>query len=46
MLNKDSDPPVTSLNEPPKGYTWHYYQDGKTIILIDKKAHREFTHAG
>ncbi|MGP4039067.1 T7SS effector LXG polymorphic toxin [Gracilibacillus sp. D59] len=45
-LNKDSDPPVASLNEAPEGYTWHHHQDGKTMILVDKKVHREFTHAG
>ncbi len=45
-LNKDSAPPVASLNEAPEGYTWHHHQDGKTMILVDKKVHREFTHAG
>ncbi|MGG1217944.1 HNH endonuclease [Priestia endophytica] len=45
-LNKDSDPPVASLNEAPEGYTWHHHQDGKTMVLVDKKVHREFTHAG
>jgi hypothetical protein len=45
-LNKDSDPPVASLNEAPEGYTWHHHKDGKTMILVDKKVHREFTHAG
>lgn len=45
-LNKDSDPPVSSLNEAPEGYTWHHHQDGKTMILVDKKVHREFTHSG
>jgi predicted ribonuclease toxin of YeeF-YezG toxin-antitoxin module len=45
-LNKDSDPPVAALNEPPEGYTWHHHQDGKTMILVDKKVHREFTHIG
>ena len=45
-LNKDSDPPVASLNEAPEGYTWHHHQDGKTMILVDKKVHRGFTHAG
>uniref|UniRef100_UPI001FCC752F HNH endonuclease n=1 Tax=Oceanobacillus kimchii TaxID=746691 RepID=UPI001FCC752F len=45
-LNKDSNPPVASLNEAPEGYTWHHHQDGKTMILVDKKVHREFTHAG
>lgn len=45
-LNKDSHPPVASLYEAPEGYTWHHHQDGKTMILVDKKVHREFTHAG
>jgi uncharacterized protein YukE len=45
-LNKDSDPPITSLYEAPEGYTWHHHQDGKTMILVDKKVHREFTHTG
>ncbi|MYL45248.1 hypothetical protein GLV94_06295 [Virgibacillus halodenitrificans] len=45
-LNRDTDPPVALLNEAPEGYTWHHHQDGKTMILVDKKIHREFTHAG
>ncbi|MBU8786801.1 MULTISPECIES: T7SS effector LXG polymorphic toxin [Bacillus] len=45
-LNKDSDPPVAALNEPPEGYTWHHHEDGKTMMLVDKKVHREFTHVG
>ncbi|MCI4126484.1 HNH endonuclease [Bacillus haynesii] len=45
-LNKDSDPPVAALNEPPEGYTWHHHEDGKTIMLVDKKVHREFTDVG
>lgn len=45
-INKDSDPPVISLNEALEGYTWHHHQDGKTMVLVDKKVHREFTHAG
>ncbi|MFO6495826.1 MULTISPECIES: T7SS effector LXG polymorphic toxin [Bacillus] len=45
-LNKDSDPPVPSLNRPPSGYIWHHHQDGKTMILVEKDIHREFTHAG
>ncbi|MDF1996394.1 T7SS effector LXG polymorphic toxin [Peribacillus frigoritolerans] len=45
-LNKDSDPPVPSLNKPPLGYVWHHHQDGKTMILVDKDIHREFTHTG
>ncbi|MGR5911876.1 HNH endonuclease [Bacillus cereus] len=26
------------------GYIWHHHQDGKTMILVDKDIHREFTH--
>ncbi|MEC3609200.1 HNH endonuclease [Bacillus glycinifermentans] len=45
-LNKDSDPPVPSINKPPSGYIRHHHQDGKTMILVEKDIHREFTHAG
>ncbi|KMJ59306.1 RHS-family protein [Bacillus sp. LL01] len=45
-LNKDSNPPVPAPNQPPKGYTWHHHQDGKTMILVDRKVHAEFTHSG
>ncbi|MCR6111738.1 HNH endonuclease [Bacillus sp. A301a_S52] len=45
-LNKNSDPPVPALNEPPKGYVWHHHQDGKTMILVEEKIHTEFTHVG
>ncbi|HGA0510315.1 TPA: WXG100 family type VII secretion target [Bacillus pacificus] len=45
-LNKNSDPPVPALDKPPVGYIWHHHQDGKTMILVDKDIHREFTHAG
>lgn len=43
---KDSDPPVAPLNGAPEGYTWHHHQNGKTMILVDKKVDREFTHTG
>ncbi|WP_280524854.1 HNH endonuclease [Rummeliibacillus suwonensis] len=23
---------------------WHYYQDGKTMMLVDEDIHREFRH--
>ncbi|WP_339312600.1 HNH endonuclease [Paenibacillus sp. FSL k6-2145] len=45
-LNKDSDPPVTELNQPPTGYTWHHHEDGKTMVLVDEDIHREFRHIG
>lgn len=28
------------------GYTWHHYQDGKTMQLIRKDVHKEFFHTG
>ncbi|OPG95211.1 RHS-family protein [Chryseobacterium mucoviscidosis] len=45
-LTKDSVPPVSKSNKPPKGYTWHHHQDGKTMILVEEKIHGEFTHSG
>ncbi|MCA0993481.1 HNH endonuclease [Guptibacillus hwajinpoensis] len=45
-LTKNSNPPVPALDKPPAGYIWHHHQDGKTMILVDKDIHREFTHAG
>ena len=45
-LSKDSDPPVPALDKPPVGYIWHHHQDGKTMILVDKDIHRQFTHTG
>lgn len=45
-LNKDSDPPVKSIYRAPQGYTWHHHQDGKTMILVEKRVHTEFTHIG
>ncbi|MGG4554501.1 HNH endonuclease [Paenibacillus humicus] len=45
-LNKDSDPPVLALDKPPEGYTWHHHEDGKTMVLVEKDIHREFTHSG
>lgn len=45
-LDKNSTPPVSASNKPPDGYTWHHHEDGKTMILVDKKIHKEFTHTG
>lgn len=45
-LSKDSDPPVPALDKPPVGYIWHHHQNGKTMILVDKDIHRQFTHTG
>lgn len=42
-LNKDSDSPVLAPNKPPEGYTWHHHEDGKTMVLVEKDIHREFT---
>lgn len=42
-MNKDSIPPVSKPNKPPKGYIWHHHQDGKTMILVEEKIHSEFT---
>ncbi|QUW23032.1 HNH endonuclease [Sporosarcina sp. Marseille-Q4063] len=45
-LNKNSIPPVPKLNQPPKGYTWHHHEDGKTMMLVRKDIHRDFRHIG
>ena len=45
-LNKNSNPPVPSSNRPPDGYTWHHHEDGKTMVLVEKKVHSEFSHVG
>ncbi|MBC2163882.1 T7SS effector LXG polymorphic toxin [Listeria booriae] len=45
-LDKNSVPPVPQLNQPPKGYTWHHHEDGKTMVLVEKGVHRDFTHIG
>lgn len=45
-LNKNSNPPVTNIYDPPDGYTWHHYEDGKTMILVNRDIHREFSHIG
>ena len=45
-LSKDSVPPVPSKNEPPEGYTWHHYEDGKTMVLVDEDIYDEFKHVG
>jgi hypothetical protein len=45
-LNKNSNPPVPKPNKPPDGYTWHHHEDGKTMLLVDKKIHDQFKHTG
>jgi hypothetical protein len=45
-LNKNSDPPVPKMDEPPEGYTWHHHEDGTTMILVEKDIHAEFSHTG
>ncbi|WP_106495640.1 T7SS effector LXG polymorphic toxin [Lentibacillus sp. Marseille-P4043] len=45
-LSKDSDPPVPALNKPPLGYVWHHHQDGRTMMLVEEKIHKQFTHTG
>ncbi|WP_309244860.1 HNH endonuclease [Bacillus sp. WMMC1349] len=45
-LSKDSIPPVPKSNQPPKGYTWHHHEDGKTMILVRKDIHLDFRHIG
>jgi len=45
-LSKSSNPSVPEKNKPPEGYTWHHYQDGKTMVLVEKDIHDEFKHMG
>src|SRR5699024_2796851 len=45
-LDKNSNPPVPSLDSPPTGYTWHHHEDGTTMILVDRSVHTQFTHRG
>lgn len=45
-LGPNSNPPVYDLKKPPKGYTWHHMEDGKTMILVKKDIHKLFTHKG
>ncbi|CAM4046836.1 T7SS effector LXG polymorphic toxin [Listeria booriae] len=45
-LDRNSIPPVTSLNKAPSGYTWHHMEDGKSMMLVDMKVHAEFAHKG
>src|SRR5699024_6269578 len=45
-LDKNSNPPVPSLDRPPKGYTWHHHEDGTTMILVERSVHTQFTHRG
>ncbi len=37
---------MPSSNRPPDGYTWHHHEDGKTMVLVEKKVHSEFSHVG
>jgi len=30
----------------PKGYTWHYLEDGKGMLLVETKVHQSFHHSG
>ncbi|MEK3717549.1 HNH endonuclease [Paenibacillus sp. FSL R7-0333] len=45
-LSKSSNPSVPEKNKPPEGYTWHHYEDGKTMVLVEKDIHDEFKHMG
>lgn len=45
-LGPNSIPPVFDMKKPPEGYIWHHMEDGKTMMLVEKDIHREFTHAG
>ncbi|MED4281084.1 HNH endonuclease [Priestia megaterium] len=45
-LTKDTDPPIIDIRRPPDGYTWHYHEDGKTMMLVDEDIHREFRQIG
>ncbi|MBC2169193.1 HNH endonuclease [Listeria booriae] len=38
-LDKNSIPPVPVLSRAPSDYTWHHMEDGKTMMLVDKKVH-------
>ncbi|MGI8750492.1 MAG: HNH endonuclease [Thermoleophilaceae bacterium] len=33
-------------SKPPKGYTWHHVEDGKTMELVPKDLHRGVEHTG
>ncbi|MGG0656873.1 HNH endonuclease [Rummeliibacillus pycnus] len=45
-LSKDTDPPIFDMRRPPIGYTWHHFQDGETMLLVEKDIHDEFKHIG
>ncbi|MGM0923928.1 MAG: HNH endonuclease [Bacillota bacterium] len=45
-LSLETDPPVPSMNKPPIGYIWHHHEDGKTMMLVEKDIHAQFTHTG
>jgi RHS repeat-associated protein len=34
------------LERTPDGYTWHHYQDGKTMQLVESAAHKGTPHTG
>jgi len=35
-----------SGSKPPKGYTWHHMEDGKSMILVRREIHSGFPHTG
>ena len=45
-LSMNSDPSVPAIDKPPHGYIWHHEEDGKTMVLVEKKIHAEFSHGG
>ena len=45
-LGPNSNPPVYDMSKPPKGYTWHHMEDGKTMILVKEDIHDLFKHRG
>ncbi|MEG2684603.1 MAG: HNH endonuclease, partial [Erysipelotrichaceae bacterium] len=45
-LGPNSNPPVFDMRNPPKGYTWHHMEDGKTMILVEENIHDTFRHKG
>ncbi|WP_311773299.1 HNH endonuclease signature motif containing protein [Listeria booriae] len=45
-LDKNSILPVPVLSRAPSDYTWHHMEDGKSMMLVDKKVHAEFSHKG
>lgn len=43
--NNATGRPQYGGRSPPK-QTWHHHEDGKTMQLLPRKLHREFTHSG